>query len=190
MPIMLQDNCNRARRARRRAEHSHEALASVAGATFALEFSRIGATHWKEGNRDEGIRFSGVREDADSSAKDVKVEEQPHELLGSSVACTSRCSCRGSRARQSSRSIHASGARSCPRVPAIIGNIDSTRARRRPQLVREAETLRTDIIARERQMMTAGPDDAQPHRRRNQARARAIRDGDDARKDSIPSTRR
>lgn len=166
MPLMLQGQLQLARGELVAARRTFTAaLALVAGGDVrAGLFALIGATYWKEGNRDEGIRF--FKESAktlDASAKDVKVEEYLTSYLGSSrrVYFEMLVQMLASEGKTDEAFTQAERARARAFLQ-LIGNhrLDAERGAD-PQLVREAETLRTDIIARERQMKTAMPDDAQ-----------------------------
>jgi len=166
MPLMLRGQLQLARGELVAARRTFtEALASVAGGDIrAGLLALIGTTHWKEGNRDEGIRF--FKESAktlDASAKDVKVEEHLTSYLGSSrrVYFEMLVQMLASEGKTDEAFTQAERARARAFLQ-LIGNhrLDAERGAD-PQLVREAETLRTDIIARERQMKIAGPDDAQ-----------------------------
>jgi CHAT domain-containing protein len=166
MPLLLQGRLQLARNENAAARRTFtEALALVPGGDIrAGLFALIGATQWREGNRDEGVRFfKDAAKTLDASAKDVKVEEHLTNYLGSSrrVYFEMLVQMLASEGKVDEAFAQAERARARAFLQ-LVGNhrLNAERGAD-PRLVREAEALRTDIIERERQLKTLAPDDAQ-----------------------------
>ena len=123
----------------------------------------IGATHWREGARDEGLRYFRQAADMlDASAKDVKVEELLSSYLGSDRRWYFELLVDMLAQEGHTREAFAHAERA--RARAFLQLVGNHRLRAEqgadPQLVREAEALRTHIAGRERQARTAQGEEA------------------------------
>lgn len=166
MPLLLQGQLQLARNENGAARHTlTAALASAPGGDIRIGLlALIGATHWIEGNRDEGLRFfKDAAKALDAAAGDVKVEEHLAGYLGSArrVYFEMLVQMLASEGKVDEAFAQAERARARAFLQ-LVGNhrLNAERGAD-PRLVREAEALRTDLIARERQLKTAPPADAQ-----------------------------
>ncbi len=164
MPLMLQGRLQLARNENAAARRTlTAALASVPGGDIrAGLLALIGVTHWREGNRDQGVRFfKDAAKTLEASASDVKVEEHLTNYLGSSrrVYFEMLVQMLASDGKVEEAFAQAERARARAFLQ-LVGNhrLNAERGAD-PRLVREAEALRTDLIERERQLNTAAPAD-------------------------------
>jgi CHAT domain-containing protein len=142
-----------------------EALALNPGRDLrASMLALIGTTYWREGNRDEGIRFfKEAAKTLEASALDVKVEELLTSYLGSNrrVYFEILVDMLAQEGQTDEAFAQAERARARAFLQLVGNHRFNAERGADPRIVREAEILRTHIIDRERQMKEASPADAE-----------------------------
>jgi tetratricopeptide (TPR) repeat protein len=166
MPLMLQGRLELARNANAAARRTFTAaLESVPGGDIRTGLlALIGVTYWREGNREEGLRFfKDAVKALNVSAADVKVEEHLADYLGSSrrVYFEMLVHLLAGEGKFEEAFAEAERARARAFLQLVGNHRLNAEQGADPRLVREAEALRTDLIERERQMKTAAPAVAQ-----------------------------
>ncbi len=127
----------------------------------------IGTTYWKEGNRDDTIRlFQDAAKTLEASALDVKVEELLSSYLGSNrrVYFEVLVDMLAKEGRTDQAFAQAERARARAFLQLVGNHRFNAEHGADPQLVRQAEILRTHMIERERAIKDAEPAQAKRYR--------------------------
>lgn len=157
MPLLLRGRLQLARDENAAARRSFTtALALVPGGDIRTGLlALIGATHWREGNRDEGLRFfKDAVKSLEASAGDVKVEELLTSYLGGNRRLYFELLVQllASEGRTDEAFAQAERARARAFLQLVGNHRLNAEQGADPRLVREAEALRTHLVDREREL--------------------------------------